>query len=224
MAPGFLPEVGGVRSKENQSTPGLCGESHETKSDLSSEDHEEPALIPAKVLMIDVKKCRSPSGSACEERPAHHGVRNRSKDQRPAQRGPDADLLLGWGFPEDHGNKGHHAFGKRGAEGGKDRSRCLLAEIESVAGPLHAVYEVFAGQIDQNGRAEEEGQGTEKRCHGVRLGSGSADHWRNVPPDPVPDIPAKGLAKPTGRMRHGREGQVCCRTLLCPEDGYSPMT
>ena len=56
------------------------------------------------------------------------------------------------GHPHQQRGRGDDAFRQGRAEGSQQRTGCTLGQFEMMAGPFDAVDEVFAGQIDGDGR------------------------------------------------------------------------
>jgi len=83
----------------------------------------------------------------------------RTERERPAHSGADSYLALGRACAKSDRDEGDDTLGQRGPERRENRPGRRLAHIEPRPDPLDAVHEELAGEVDEDGRAEEHEQG-----------------------------------------------------------------
>jgi hypothetical protein len=93
-----------------------------------------------------------------EEGNANDGISHGGEHQRAAECCADADVLRR-PLAEHHGDKGDDAFRQGRAEGGEHGADGAAGHAEAKADPFHAVDEVFAGEVDDNGGGNQKRQG-----------------------------------------------------------------
>ncbi|MNK61021.1 hypothetical protein D3C87_801730 [compost metagenome] len=85
---------------------------------------------------------------------ADGGVAYGGEHQGTAEGGAYPYLLLGGGIPHQQRAQGDYAFGQGSAEGRQQGAGGTLGELEVMAGPFDTVDEIFAGQVDGDGREQ----------------------------------------------------------------------
>jgi hypothetical protein len=148
------PRVRSVREQEQPAAKGLDGEGHEPERDLAAEDQQEPALIAAQTLRIEIDWPRRAAGE--QQHQPDHRIGDGCQHQRAAQCRADANVPGGGILTHDHRDESDHAFGQCGAEGREHRADRVLRHAGHAPHPLHAVDEVLAGPIDDTGREEQD--------------------------------------------------------------------
>lgn len=141
-----------VHQHEQGGQPGFTGEGHHAKQHGQQEDSGKPGLIAANFALHLTMNDPVPMVQAQQQGHANGGIAKGGEHQGTAEGRTYAYLLLGGGIPHQQGGQGDDTFGQGRAEGRQQRTGGTLGQFEMMAGPFDAVDEVFAGQIDGDGR------------------------------------------------------------------------
>ncbi len=151
----FAPDIYGIGRQEEHAQPRLIGKGDEAQPDLDDEDGQKGQLVVGQALAVRLYAVIGalefvliePQGQA------DNTIGNGRQHQRSTHGRADADILLLRRMAKGDGGEGHGAFRQGGSEGGQNSADRRSAQLHVLTAPFDRVDEIFAGEIDRQGRA-----------------------------------------------------------------------
>ncbi|MNZ65821.1 hypothetical protein D3C78_840220 [compost metagenome] len=150
----LAPHIDQINQHEQRGQPGFAGEGHHAEGHRHQEDAGEPGLIPANLALYLAIYDPVFTAHAQQQGHADGGIAYGGEHQGATEGGAYPNLLLGGGIPHQQRGQGNYAFGQGSAEGRQQGAGGTLGELEVMAGPFDTVDEIFAGQVDGDGREQ----------------------------------------------------------------------
>src|SRR3954471_23004804 len=129
----FSPGVSRVSREKQPAEPGLEGEGNKPQGNLADENQQEPALIPAQSLPIDVDGHVGRLTSREKQHDADNGVSNGGQDKRATQGRANTNVLRFRAGPEHDSDEGNDTLRKGSAKSRQHRADRVLGNAGLVA-------------------------------------------------------------------------------------------